>query len=243
MEPIYDLFFIPNGQDVPTTIAFYIWRFIILSVLFGWLLAKMTSKVLASIFNDMILEVSIPLVMCYLSYYLTEVIFEGSGVLACVVFGLLLDKNSISPQNMNFLHKFFHMLGHLANTLIFFMVGIVAVDVLVIAESFKCEPKFGMEPVGQLVLKGLIFYAILTVIRLCSNFIVKPFMRQKTKQFDVTYKEVLVSTNKGCKNNHKTGVLWLAYCVGERSFSQRKNVRSEVRNRRSDITCKKFVKM
>ena len=94
----------------------YIWRFIILSVLGGYFFAKFTAKVLASIFNDMILEVSIPLVMCYLSYYFTEIGFGGSGVLACVVFGFILDKNSISPANMKFLHRFFHMMGHLANT-------------------------------------------------------------------------------------------------------------------------------
>lgn len=37
-------------------------------------------------------------------------------MLACVVFGFTLDKNSISPPNMKFLHRFFHMMGHLANT-------------------------------------------------------------------------------------------------------------------------------
>ena len=84
--------------------------------------------------------------------------------------------------------------------LIFFMVGIIVVDVMVLINTNSdCTPlqeegKLEALNLSKTVIKALALYLVLTVIRGTSTFVMKPLMRQKSKQFDVTYKEVLVST-------------------------------------------------
>ena len=187
-----------GGTSLTTVIVSMVMSKIVLSVVTGWVAAAVTSRFLVNIFADMLLEVSIPLIMCYLSYYVAEAAIDGSGVIACVVFGFRLDRNSICPDNHEFLHKFFHMLAFLANTLIFFMVGIIIVDVINpsvwMTGGKKCNTgdEFVSNPLGG-ILKSVGLYVILSLVRLVSTILVKPLMKQKTRQFDVTYKEVLVS--------------------------------------------------
>jgi CRP-like cAMP-binding protein len=93
------------------------------------------------------------------------------------------------------------MMGHLANTLIFSMVGIIVVDVLVLIESETTCSVAGQDGLDLMTTlgKAMILYVLLTLIRGTSTFVMKPFMRQKSKQFDVTYKEVLVMTWGGLR--------------------------------------------
>ena len=69
------------------------------------------------------------------------------------------------------------------------------VDVLVLIESETTCSVAGEDGLDLMTTlgKAMLLYVILTLIRGTSTFVMKPFMRQKSKQFDVTYKEVLVS--------------------------------------------------
>ena len=98
------------------------------------------------------------------------------------------------------------------------MVGIIVVDVMVLINTNSdCTPlqeegKLEALNLSKTVIKALALYLVLTVIRGTSTFVMKPLMRQKSKQFDVTYKEVLVST----KNKLPLFIIYdiqVAYCV------------------------------
>ena len=113
--------------EVPATIVNAIFVKVFIAILIGYLFARLTSGILAGVFDDMLVEVSLPLIICYLSYYVSET-FKSSGVLTCVCFGIFLDRQSICPDNHDFLHKFFQMLAYLANVMVFLIVGILCYE-------------------------------------------------------------------------------------------------------------------
>ena len=55
---------------------------------------------------------------------------ELSGVVACVVLGLKMssDSTSISPEVEKLVHHFWEMIGYLANTVLFVIVGIIVTE-------------------------------------------------------------------------------------------------------------------
>ena len=87
--------------------------------------------------RDANVEVICTLAMPFLVFYLAETAFseEGefqmSGVLAVVAYGLVFaspyGKVRIDPGVEHFLHEFWAMIGHLVNTLIFVMAGVIII--------------------------------------------------------------------------------------------------------------------
>eukprot|EP01135_Chromosphaera_perkinsii_P011598 Nk52_evm37s2449 gene=Nk52_evmTU37s2449 len=77
------------------------------------------------VFNDALVEISITLCSTYLVYWVSEIWLGSSGVLAVVSLGIVLNhyRTRISAEVEHFLHRFWHMIAYLANTLIFFLVG------------------------------------------------------------------------------------------------------------------------
>jgi len=75
--------------DIIGQICIQIFLKVLIPVAYGCLIGRLTSSMLYKVFDDMLIEVSFPLIMCYVVYYSSEVL-EGSGVLACVVFGISL---------------------------------------------------------------------------------------------------------------------------------------------------------
>ena len=91
--------------------------------------------------------------MPFLVFYLAETAFseEGdfqmSGVLAVVAFGLVFaspyGQVRIDPGVEHFLHEFWGMVGHLVNTLIFVMAGIIIIlNVRVTLDGTTRRPMF-----------------------------------------------------------------------------------------------------
>ncbi|KAI4889848.1 hypothetical protein NFI96_010474 [Prochilodus magdalenae] len=100
------------------------------SPLIGFLMSKIMTFGLSRIFNDGLVEITISLAMTYITFYLAQWL-GMSGVIAVLIMGLLLETVNFSPEIEVFLLRFWEMLTYLANTLIFFIVGIV------IARSFR----------------------------------------------------------------------------------------------------------
>ena len=75
-------------------------------------------------FNDPAVEITITLSSTYVTFYIAEDVLHISGVLAVVLLGLVMNRmrTRISPEVEKFLHRFWHMIAYLANTLIFGLV-------------------------------------------------------------------------------------------------------------------------
>ena len=106
--------------------------------LFGLLGGVVCCYILAQIFNDAEIEISVCLASVYLFSYIGEYTFAGkliqidqladlgvSGVLICVVMGLWVSKNRevVSAAVEEAMHHFWEMVGFIANTLLFFITG------------------------------------------------------------------------------------------------------------------------
>ncbi|XP_076121342.1 sperm-specific sodium:proton exchanger-like [Alosa pseudoharengus] len=94
------------------------------SPLLGFIMAKFVMFWLSYIFNDGLIEITISLATAYITFYVAQWL-GMSGVITVLMVGLLLDTVNFSPEVEVFLIRFWEMLTYLANTLIFFIVGIV----------------------------------------------------------------------------------------------------------------------
>ncbi|CAL8104179.1 unnamed protein product [Orchesella dallaii] len=97
---------------------------------FGWVMAKIAIFCLCRIFNDAVVEITLTLVATYLTYYIGETVFHVSGVMAVVILGITMssEKTCISPETEHEVHEFWGMLGHLANTVLFFITGVIIME-------------------------------------------------------------------------------------------------------------------
>ncbi len=94
----------------------------------GWLLALATAWILGRTFNDPLVEITATLVLGYMAMWVAEGMLHVSGVMALVAAGLWMGgpaRTTVSPEIAHFLHQFWELLAHMANTLIFFLVGLV----------------------------------------------------------------------------------------------------------------------
>jgi NhaP-type Na+/H+ or K+/H+ antiporter len=93
---------------------------VVLSALVSWWIGRSV--------NDPLVEITLTLVLGYAAMFIAEGLFHVSGVMALVVSGLWMagpGRTKISPEVHHFLHQFWEMLAYIANTLVFFLVGLV----------------------------------------------------------------------------------------------------------------------
>lgn len=126
----------------------------------SWLLSSWIGR----LFNDPLAEITLTLVLAYGAMIIAEGLLHVSGVMAVVVSGLWMSskgKTKISPEVSHFLHRFWEMLGYFANTLIFFLVGLV-----IAAELDETSPR------DLAVILGA--YAVIMLIRAALTFGFQP---------------------------------------------------------------------
>lgn len=91
-------------------------------------LAFLFSRWIEGLFNDQLSEITLTLVLAYSAMIIAEGFLHVSGVMAVVAAGLWMSgigRTKVSPEISRFLHRFWETLGYIANTLIFFLVGLV----------------------------------------------------------------------------------------------------------------------
>ncbi|CAB1323366.1 unnamed protein product, partial [Coregonus sp. 'balchen'] len=132
------------------------------SPLLGFIMSKIIMFWLSYIFNDGLIEITISLAMTYITFYFAEWL-GMSGVIAVLIMGLLLDTVNFSPEIEVFLLRFWEMLTYLANTLIFFIVGIV------VARAFQ---HVGVNDFFNIV----VLYFAMYIIRLVTVIALSPFL-------------------------------------------------------------------
>ncbi|WP_199911761.1 cation:proton antiporter [Dongshaea marina] len=126
-------------------------------VILGWI---------GRVFNDPLIEITLSVASAYLVFYVAEGVLHVSGVVAVVALALLfagIGRTRISPEVAGFLHHFWEMLAHFANTLIFLMVGVLV--------AFRVALN---DPVAWLALLGL--YIAVMVIRGGTIFLFMPLL-------------------------------------------------------------------
>ncbi len=124
-------------------------------------LALLRAGWIERLFNDPLSEITLTLVLAYLAMIIAEGLLHVSGVMAVVAAGLWMSgagKTKVSPEVSHFLHRFWETLGYIANTLIFFIVGLVIAkeinharlsDFMLIVAAY----------VGAMVIRGLLTFA------------------------------------------------------------------------------------
>lgn len=142
------------GPDAPTPgVAEVLGEFVLTvtgGVVVGLLLAIALLRWVRRTFNDAMVEITLTLVLAYSCMIFAEGFLHFSGVIAVVVAGLWVSgpgRTSISPEVTHFLHRFWELLAYLANTLIFFLVGLAIAaqldqsgpfDLLMVLAVFGC---------------------------------------------------------------------------------------------------------
>ena len=160
-------------------------------LLFGFAMAAW----LKLVFNDSQVEITITVFSCYLCFYIAEIEFHASGVLACVFLGLVLSKYklAISPSIEESLHHVWEILGYIATTLIFVFGGIIIVDGVINERQINLNDTLYL----------IIIYIFIHITRAISLMILW-FPLAKTG-YGITFKDTIILSVGGLR-----GVIGLA---------------------------------
>lgn len=82
----------------------------------------------SKIFNDPMIEISISIMGAFSAFLIAEHALHVSGVVAVVTCALMMagyGRTKVSPEVSDFLHHFWSMMGFIAETIVFLIVGIV----------------------------------------------------------------------------------------------------------------------
>ncbi len=123
-------------------------------------LAKRTS-------GDAVLQSTVMIVAAYILFYVANSVFQVSGVIALVTFGLYIayrGTTQLRPKVNVFIRNFWELMGYIANTLIFIVVGLLI--------ALKCDLYW--RDLGILFM----VYVGVNVIRLLMVFLFFPVMRK-----------------------------------------------------------------
>ncbi|NVK36761.1 MAG: cation:proton antiporter [Gammaproteobacteria bacterium] len=139
-------------------------------VLFGCFVGALLSWICISwigrVFNDPLIEITLTIATAYAAFFIAESM-HVSGVVAVVTFALLLasfGRTRISPEVGGFLHHFWEMMAHIANTLIFLLVGIV-VAIRVPLNDLDAWQALGILYLGILVIRGLSILVFMPLLK------------------------------------------------------------------------------
>ncbi|VVC86450.1 unnamed protein product [Leptidea sinapis] len=136
--------------------------------LLGLLAGKIISLILSLTYNDILCSVTITLSGAYLTYYIGEKFFYVSGLLGTVIAGILVSKSksTVAPEVEQAISSFWRILLHVANTLVFTMVGSVIFEKLCFVITVRQV--------------ALIFvtYSTVSCSRLLVYFVLTPILRR-----------------------------------------------------------------
>ena len=99
----------------------------------GLIAARTMAWIIGTMRNMPLVEITLTVVLAYLSFLIAEHYLHVSGVMAVVTAGLVMGsygRTKVSPATWHALHETWEQLGFWANSLIFFLVGILVPNVL-----------------------------------------------------------------------------------------------------------------
>ena len=104
---------------------------VMLGLAIGVILGYLAIVLISKVFNNPLVEISLSVGVAYLVFFIAEHSFHVSGVVALVALALMfssIGRTKISPEVAGFLHHFWEMMAHFANTLIFLLVGVLIIE-------------------------------------------------------------------------------------------------------------------
>ncbi len=169
---LFMLFFAPFTSVVSGGDSHPVLEFLV--VVFGGLLigyifaqAYLWYVKLKGVKGDSLLQTSMMILLSYVTFILAQDIFDLSGVIALVAFGLVIAYSgsaSVDEKTNEFMKEFWELLSYIANTLIFIIIGVI------IAEKVS----FGWRDVAVL----LAVYVGITLIRMAMITLFYPIMKR-----------------------------------------------------------------
>lgn len=134
-----------------------------------------------SVRDDMMLQMSMVILLAYLTFILAQDIFKLSGVIALVAFGLAVayyGSKTLNQRVQTFMKEFWGLLAYIANTLIFIIIGII------IAEKVD----FSWADLAVL----LIVYVGINIVRFVMISVLYPIL--KSNGYGLRKREVVILT-------------------------------------------------
>lgn len=135
--------------------------------LLGTFFAYLCIQFITKVKGDEMLQNSVMILSAYMTFILAQNYLEVSGVIALVGFGLTVSymgRPRLKPQVNRFMRQFWELAAHIANTLIFIIVGIV----IALKVDFSWTDLFIL----------LCVYAGVNLIRILVITIFYPFMKR-----------------------------------------------------------------
>jgi len=142
---------------------------VFLSPIFGFVVGSISTICIGKCYNDVITETIITLACPFVIYIIAEALLKVSGVLTVLVYGLLLshNKTAFSPKVYPVLMHIWEYITFLANTLIFFIVGVVIVQ-----QVANIRDTSGI--VGEII----VVYLLVVAIRLVVICLLYPILKR-----------------------------------------------------------------
>ena len=129
----------------------------------GWGAAVAVGMILGRVEADAFIEISLTLVLAYLSFILAEEALQMSGVMATVASGIMIGgwgKTKISPELQDQLRGFWEYMAGVANALLFLMVGL-RVDLGALTASIELVV---VAIVAMLLSRALVVFGVVPLV-------------------------------------------------------------------------------
>ncbi|ESP93974.1 cation:proton antiporter [Pseudoalteromonas luteoviolacea] len=115
------------GLSSPLHVTLEFLQVVLVGLIIGVIVGGLCIMWIEHVFNDPMIEISLTIAAAYSVFFIAEN-FHVSGVVAVVTLAIMfasIGRTRISPEVAGFLHHFWEMMAHMANTLIFLLVGIL----------------------------------------------------------------------------------------------------------------------
>lgn len=147
--------------------------------LVGFVFGMVCTWLLGMLVNNDTVEMLLTFTFPYITFYLAEIAFEVSGVLAVVVLGMYLNVHArtlINPEINHQLEHFYELMAFIANTIIFVLCGVVV----------GRKSQFATEDITWL----FVLYFGMTAIRLFAVALLSPILSRIG--YGLTWKEAVI---------------------------------------------------
>ena len=144
------------------------------ALLVGVIAGQLVIFWLKSIFRDHLVQITLTLFACYLTFMVAESVFHVSGVLACVSMGFYISAKGrvfFVGNIEHTMHHFWEVLTYCANTLVFVLTGFI-----IASEVMNDELELKFSDAGW----GFLLYVLLNIIRFVTISILWIPMKWKT---------------------------------------------------------------
>src|SRR3990167_3009847 len=137
-------------------------------IVIGFIMALITGSVIAAIEDEPLTELSLTIILAYLSFIMADKFFHISGVMATITAGIMMSgwgRTKLSSHAVEKLHDILEFLAYIANALIFLLVGL-SIQLQTLADSFWI---ITIVIFAMLFSRAIVIYALVPLIGKLPN--------------------------------------------------------------------------